>query len=144
VYFLGWQSSEQLRGLYRGAIALLVPSSVYEVFPLVVLEAYQQRTPVIAHSLGGLVEIVEQSNGGFLYHETDEMLSAMERLRLDPALRRKMGDQGYQTYLEKWSEEAHLGMYFQVLEETAVRKLGTVPWNEPVRSSLRFPALVSG
>jgi glycosyltransferase involved in cell wall biosynthesis len=144
VYFLGSLPSEQLRGLYRDAIALLVPSSVYEVFPLVVLEAYQQRTPVIGHSLGGLVEIVEQSNGGFLYHETDEMLSAMERLRLDPALRRKMGDQGYQTYLEKWSEEAHLGMYFQVLEETAVRKLGTVPWNEPVRSSLRFPALVSG
>jgi glycosyltransferase involved in cell wall biosynthesis len=135
---------EQLRGLYRDAIALLVPSSVYEVFPLVVLEAYQQGTPVIAHSLGGLAEIVEQSSGGFLYHEADEMLFAMERLRVDPALRRKMGDQGYQTYQEKWSEEAHLGMYFQVLEETVVRKLGTVPWNDPARSSLRFPTPMSG
>ena len=27
------------------------------------------RTPVIAHALGGLAEIVEESNGGFLYHE---------------------------------------------------------------------------
>ncbi len=144
VYFLGSLPMEQLRGLYRDAIALLVPSSVYEVFPLVVLEAYQQGTPVIAHSLGGLAEIVEQSSGGFLYHEADEMLFAMERLRVDPALRRKMGDQGYQTYQEKWSEEAHLGMYFQVLEETVVRKLGTVPWNDPARSSLRFPTPMSG
>jgi len=120
-----------------------VPSSVYEVFPLVVLEAYQQRTPVIAHSLAGLAEIVHQSSGGFLYHETDEILSAMERLRLDAALRRKMGQQGYRTYQEKWSEKAHLDLYFQVLEETAVRKFGTIPWNEPARSSLRFAALLS-
>jgi len=144
VYFLGPLSPEQLRGLYRLAIAVLVPSSGYEVFPLVILEAYQQRTPVIAHSLGGLTEVVEQSNGGFLYHGTGEMLSAMEQLRTDPALRREMGDRGYQTYQEKWSERAHLDMYFQVLEETAVRKLGIVPWTEPVRSSLRFPAPVSG
>jgi glycosyltransferase involved in cell wall biosynthesis len=143
VHFLGPLSSEQLPVLYRDAIALLVPSSGYEVFPLVILEAFQQRTPVISHSIGGLTEIVELSRGGFLYDESDEMLSAMEQLQFDPGLRQGMGDRGYQAYQEKWSEEAHLNNYFQILEETAIRKLGIVPWNGPIGSSLRFrvPAL---
>ena len=66
MHFLGRVSSEYLPALYRDAIALLVPSSGYEVFPLVILEAFQQRTPVIAHSLGGITEVVELSKGGFL------------------------------------------------------------------------------
>jgi len=59
------------------------------------------------------------------------------------AFAREMGDRGYQAYQEKWSEEAHLNNYFQILEETAIRKLGIVPWNGPIGSSLRFrvPAL---
>ncbi len=144
VYFLGSVSSEQLRGLYRDAIAVLVPSSGYEIFPLVILESFQQKTPVIARSLGGLTEIMEVSNGGLLYHESAEMRSAMERLQRDPALRQQMGDRGYKAYQERWSEEVHLQSYFQLLEETAIRKFGTVPWNETMRSPLRFPVPVSG
>ena len=45
----------------------LVPSSGYEVLGLIILEAYLQRTPVIAHDLGALTEVVEQSQGGLLY-----------------------------------------------------------------------------
>ena len=144
VHFLGRVSSEYLPALYRDAIALLVPSSGYEVFPLVILEAFQQRTPVIAHSLGGITEVVELSKGGFLYQESDEMCSLMERLWVNPALRQEMGSRGYQAYQERWTEEVHLRNYFQVLEETAIRKLGTVPWDGPVGSPLRFPVSTLG
>jgi glycosyltransferase involved in cell wall biosynthesis len=123
---------------------VLVPSSGYEIFPLVILESFQQKTPVIARSLGGLTEIMEVSNGGLLYHESAEMRSAMERLQRDPALRQEMGDRGYKAYQERWSEEVHLQSYFQLLEETAIQKFGTVPWNETMRSPLRFPVPVSG
>lgn len=138
VQFLGPLPSEKLRDLYRHAIAVLVPSICYEVFGLIVVEAYQQRTPVIAHGLGGLAELVEQGQGGFLYHSGNELLAAMERLRTDPVLRREMGDRGYQAYRERWTESAHLDAYFRLLEETARRKLGGVPWQQPVRPWSRF------
>jgi len=130
VHFLGAQPQDKLQRYYRHALAVLVPSSGYEVFGLVVLEAYQQRTPVIARSLGGLTEVVEQSRGGgFLYRGNDELLAAMERLRADTALRREMGNRGYQAYQEYWTEEAHLKAYLDLLAETARRKWGSVPWD---------------
>ena len=135
VHFLGALPQERIRDFYRHAIAVLVPSICYEVFGLIVVEAYQQRTPVIAHALGGLTELVEQSQGGFLYHKPDELLAAMERLRTDPALRREMGDRGYQMFEERWSESAHLETYFGLIEETARRKLASVPWDQQARSS---------
>ena len=135
VHFLGALPQERIRDFYRHAIAVLVPSICYEVFGLIVVEAYQQRTPVIAHALGGLTELVEQSQGGFLYHKPDELLAAMERLRTDPALRREMGDRGYQMFEERWSESAHLETYFGLIEETARRKLGSVPWDQQARPS---------
>ena len=140
VVFLGALGQARLQELYRHAIALLVPSVGYEVFGLVVIEAYVHRTPVIARSLGGLEELVEESKGGFTYRTPDELLAAMEQLRTDAVLRREMGERGYQKYEECWGEEAHLRVYFRVLEDTARRKFGYVPWEAPRRATLEFSA----
>jgi glycosyltransferase involved in cell wall biosynthesis len=138
VVFLGSLGQERLRALYRHAIALLVPSLCYEVFGIIILEAYLQRTPVIVHRLGGLAEVVEESQGGFAYSSPEELLDAMERLRTDPNLRREMGARGFEKYNTRWSTEAHMVMYFEQLEATARRKLGRVPWQEPARASLAW------
>lgn len=138
IVFLGAQPQAQLRALYRHAIAVLVPSICYEVFGIIILEAYMQRTPVIVHDLGGLKEVVDESQGGFAYRTAAELLAAMEQLRTDSALRAQMGERGWRKYHQRWNEEAHLAMYFRVLEETAQRKFGHVPWQAPLRSSLRF------
>ena len=73
---------------------MLVPSSGYEIFPLVILERLPAEDTVSARSLGGLTEIMEVSNGGLLYRESAEMRSAMERLQRDPAFRQEMHSQG--------------------------------------------------
>jgi glycosyltransferase involved in cell wall biosynthesis len=138
VHFLGSLDSEQLRNVYRHAIAVIVPSLCYEVFGNVPVEASQLGTPVIARDLGALSETVE-SQGGILYRSSEELLSAMERLHANSALRREMGETGHQAYLDRWSEEAHLKMYFQLLKETAMRKWEDVPWQWPARQSLVFP-----
>jgi len=140
VVFCGAMAQKQLAEYYRHAIAVLVPSVCYEVFGIIILEAYMQRTPVIVHALGGLEEVVEESQGGFTYRTVEELLAAMERLRADSGLRAEMGERGYRKYVERWSEEAHLEIYFRVLEETARRKWGVIPWQQPASESLRFPA----
>ena len=139
VVFLGNMPQEKLRSLYRHAIGLLVPSICYEVFGIIILEAYMQRTPVIAYALGGVEEVVEESQGGILYRTPEELLAAMERLRTDPALRAAMGERGWRKYNERWTEEAHIEMYLRVVEETARRKFGGLPWEAHRRNSLAFP-----
>src|SRR5579862_9326223 len=133
IVFLGALGQERLQELYRCAIAVLVPSVCYEVFGMVLLEAFMQRTPVIARALGGLEEVVNESQGGFVYRKDDELLAAMERLRTDPLVRREMGERGFRTCEARWSEDAHIETYFRVLSETARKKFGFVPWEADQR-----------
>ena len=128
VFFLGALQQDRLRALYRNAIAVLVPSICYEVFGIICIEAFTQRTPVIVNDLGGLHDVIEESQGGFAYRTEDELLAAMERFRTDPALRAAKGERGYRKWIERWNEDAHISIYFRVLEETAQRKFGFVPW----------------
>ncbi|MGI9146846.1 MAG: glycosyltransferase family 4 protein [Chloroflexota bacterium] len=119
VRFLGHVQPSSLGHLYRNAIALLVPSLCYEVFGLVSLEAFAQRTPVIVHDWGALPECVEQSGGGFTYRTQAELVHAMQRLQQDPALRSELGERGYQGFLRWWSAGPHLDAYFAAIDEAA-------------------------
>jgi glycosyltransferase involved in cell wall biosynthesis len=130
VVFLGSRQQRELRRYYRHAIAVVVPSLCYEVFGNIIVEAYRERTPVIVHGLGGLRELVEESQGGFAYRTSEELLDAIERLRTDHGLRCTMGEHGYRTYLERWSEDVHLDAYLQLLARAADRKFGCVPWEQ--------------
>ncbi len=115
VHFLGRLHPSELGPLYRDAIALLVPSVGFEVFGIVILEAFAQGTPAIVHDLGALPEVIADSNGGIAYSTDAELLDAMERLRTDPALRGELGENGRKAWLERWSEEPHMEGYLAAI-----------------------------
>ena len=117
VRFVGRVHPQALRELYAGAVAVLVPSLVYETFGLIALEGFAQRTPVIVRDLGAPPEVVADSGGGFTYRTQDELVEAMERLRTNPALRAELGSRGYEAWRRLWSEDAHLEAYFAAIEE---------------------------
>jgi glycosyltransferase involved in cell wall biosynthesis len=88
------------------------------------LEGFAQRTPAIVRDLGGLPEAVADSGAGFTYRTDAELLDAMEALRSNPRMRAELGERGYQAYGERWSPDAHLRTYFDLIEEArAVRPL---------------------
>lgn len=117
IRFLGQISRLQLQALYRNAVAVIVPSTCFEVFPLVIIEAFSQQTPVIVRNIGGMPEIVKESGGGFIYDTEEELLAAFERLLAEPVYRRVLGLSGYETYQQKWTPEAHLKSYFALIRE---------------------------
>jgi glycosyltransferase involved in cell wall biosynthesis len=117
VRFLGRVHAAELPPLYAGAIALLCPSLWYEVFGIVALEAFAQKTPVIVSDMGALPEVVEDSGGGLVCRSSEELLEAMERVRRDEALRNELGARGHDAWLRLWTEEPHLERYFASIEE---------------------------
>jgi glycosyltransferase involved in cell wall biosynthesis len=117
VVFAGAKDQAQLASLYRHAVALVMPSIGYEVFGIVLIEAFAQKTPVIVRRLGGMPEAVEDSGGGLLFSSEDELLDAMRRLQDSPVLRRDLGERGYNGYLSHWSEGPHLERYLSIVEE---------------------------
>lgn len=116
VRFLGRVGGAQLRSLYGGAIALLVPSVGYEVFGLVVLEAFAQGTPVIVHDRGALPELVDDTGGGWRYRTGDELLDAMEEARLDSVERDRRGSLGREGWLARYTEDTHVPAYLDLVE----------------------------
>lgn len=119
IKFLGQTPAEKLRPMYANAIAAITPSRCYEVFPLVVLEAFRESTPIIARELGPYPEIVQRSQGGLLFDTPQDLKQALVSLSQDPALRNKMGKAGYQAYQKEWSQSAAMTAYFRLIKQLA-------------------------
>ena len=126
IHLLGYVAQPGLATLYHHAIACVVPSLFEEPFGLTAIEALAHRTPVIAHRVGGLREIVEESGGGILYQSEDQLVEAMDRMLGDRGLRDTMGDRGYCACLERWSRPAHLRRYYRLLDDIAASKRGSL------------------
>lgn len=122
VRFLGRQTPLELRSLYRNAVALIAPSRCYEVFPLVVLEAFREGTPVVARRLGSYPEILEQASAGLLFDGSEGLRSALSRLLSQPDLRARLGAAGAAAFRSSWSESVFLSRYFSIIREIAERR----------------------
>src|SRR5207249_2828417 len=84
-----------------------------EGLPLSVLEAMAHGLPVVATPVGGIPEIVTDSESGILVAVNEpEMLSrALSRLVQDAGLRRSMGEAGARDARERFSFDGMARQY---------------------------------
>jgi glycosyltransferase involved in cell wall biosynthesis len=93
----------------------------------VVLEAFQQQTPVICRHLGGIPEYVQESGGGLTFETNEQLVAAMDGMIENPSLRRQLGQRGYHVYLRQWTAEAHLNRYLGLVREIAAARGRRLP-----------------
>lgn len=86
---------------------MFVLPSLYEGMPLTVIEAMMAGLPVIATSVNGTCEIVDDGETGVLVPpaDVDALSSAVERLIVDSDFRQKLGYQGQQHALSEFSSQ---------------------------------------
>jgi glycosyltransferase involved in cell wall biosynthesis len=94
---LGFVPHDELERLYASA-ALLVCASYGEGMPLCVIEAMAHGLPVVATSVGGIPQLVEDGRTGFLVEPGDPaaLRDRIERLLADAELRSRFGRAGRQ------------------------------------------------
>lgn len=92
VIFAGPVERDELPYYYSACDLVAVPS-VYEGFPIVVLEALASGKPVVASRVGGIPEAVQNGANGLLFEPGDvpQLTRALVRLLADESLRGKMG-----------------------------------------------------
>jgi len=71
VEWLGRRSSEDVGALMKQAGCVICPSSCYEGFPLVVVEAYAVGLPVVASRLGSMASLVKDGETGLHFTPND-------------------------------------------------------------------------
>ena len=116
IRFLGAVPYADLERFIRHAVAVVVPSVGYEVFPTVVLEAFAQGTPVIGHRLGPLPEMLD-GTGGLTYGSHAELIAALDAVRSSPERRECLGRMALETYRAHWTPERHLDAYLGLIAD---------------------------
>jgi glycosyltransferase involved in cell wall biosynthesis len=89
--------SPKLAALYEGAYAFVLPTRA-DCFSIASMEAMAKGLPVIVTGVGGIPEIVEQGESGFLLERAagEPLRVALEQLLADAGLARRMGERGRQ------------------------------------------------
>ncbi len=106
VEFTGGMTQQELVGLYHQA-RLLVNPSYSESFGMSLVEGMAVGLPVVATRVGGMKEIVDPGNTGFLVEmgNARELCETLLKLLTDDQLCKTMGANGYQRALELFSWE---------------------------------------
>jgi len=110
----------ELAEVLQAAHVYLQPSE-QESFGLAALEAMSCGTPVVASNRGGLPELIEHGETGFLHNPTDVDAQADSVLRLlgDEELHRTMGARARAVAVEKYCIRcvihAYMDLYDRVL-----------------------------
>ncbi len=123
IEFAGFVSGEVKQRLLAGCRAVLAPSIWWEPLGLIVYEAYDHGKPVIAARSGGLVETVQEGEGGFLHipGDSDSLVEAILKLEeTGHAGRVAMGTTGRKWLLQKADPEAWKKSFSEIVE--AVRR----------------------
>jgi phosphatidyl-myo-inositol dimannoside synthase len=110
VSFRGQVPEAELQRAYATASALALPSVLdrrgdTEGLGVVLLEAMNERVPVVASNLGGITDIVEDGKTGLLVPpgDAEALANALLRLADDPALASGLAERGYRHLHENFS-----------------------------------------
>ncbi|WP_189446791.1 glycosyltransferase family 4 protein [Candidatus Methylopumilus universalis] len=107
-----------LPNLLSIADVLVLPSQEQESFGYTVVEAMAAACPVVVTDVGGLPEVVDDGESGYVVSHTDvDALSEKVILLLqDKRLRRRMGSAGLCRYQQKFTAERMAWDYFNLID----------------------------
>lgn len=120
IFLLGFVEDAQS---YLNLFDLLLITSEREGMPMVLWEALAQGVPVVSSDVGGIREIVETYDCGFVFKK-DETQEAVEKISLlmnNDELRKKMGENGKRIIEEKFNQSNFIksieGFYLSLVNE---------------------------
>jgi glycosyltransferase involved in cell wall biosynthesis len=118
---LGFVPAQDKADAYAAALALCQPS-LLESFSIVMMEAWLAGTPSLVHAGCAVTrDHCLASNGGLFFGEYFEFVEAVDLLLGDPALRRRLAENGRTYVLGNYTWERVTGNYLEVLRGLGAR-----------------------
>ena len=120
VAFLG--ASADVPGLMAEADILALTSD-HEGLPNVILEAMAARLPVVTTPAGDAADVIEHGVSGFVvpFDAIEEFAGRLTRLACSPALRRELGQAGYERVTGRYACTGLADRLFEVYRAAALQ-----------------------
>lgn len=135
VHFLGKVDRPTAVSLFKGCEFFVLPSRM-EPFGIVNLEAMAAGKAVVAARVGGVPEVVLDGETGLLVPGSDvaAFAEAIRRVALDPALRERLGAQGFQRVAD-FTWPAIATAYRRIFDRALAAPDSTAPMLAPVAAT---------
>lgn len=106
VHFLG--TVKCMEKFYHACDVVCIPSAS-EPFGRTVIEAFASRVPVVATSVGGIVETIRDGENGLLvgYEHASELAQKIVRLLRDPHLRNRFAEKAHEDAVKYFHEQQY-------------------------------------
>ncbi|WP_211831078.1 glycosyltransferase family 4 protein [Kistimonas asteriae] len=130
IQFLGFQNTSTIFYLLQNADFMIMPSTWYETFGLVMIEAFANGTPALVSNIGSMAEIVSDGKTGLHFEvgNPDSLAEKAEYLILHPKITREMGVNSRQEYLQKYTPEINIEILLDIYRQTIRVKKGVCPF----------------
>jgi glycosyltransferase involved in cell wall biosynthesis len=122
ITWLKWLPRNEILARMKNASVLILPSTWYEGFPMIMAEAFAVGLPVIASNLGSMPSIVEHQRTGLLF-EPGNAASLVEAVRwwqANPSEAAGMRGRARREYETKYTADHNyellMGIYHSVLK----------------------------
>lgn len=101
--------------LYAAANVVLMCSH-HEAMGRVTAEAMSYGKPVIGYNGSATPELIREGENGWLYNDVPELAEKMEMALLSAEKCHQIGQKGFETALEKFSDERYVAQFYEVLK----------------------------
>ena len=101
VILTGWTTPTDIWSV--SDIALL--TSANEAQPISLIEAASAGLPLVGEDVGSVSEVIQNNVNGYLAHDLDSRIKAIQKLASDPELRHQMGEAAKKTAVELFGVE---------------------------------------
>lgn len=124
--YLGFRPQGQLIDLLRKALYLVAPSTCYENFPLVVVEAFANGTPVIASRHGSFAELVKDGVTGLLFTPGDaaDLATRISWADAHPEEMKRMGQAARKEYETRYTPERNYQLLSEIYRQVLMQEYG--------------------
>ena len=119
VHFLGFVKDQYS---FLNAIDINTLTSLSESFPYAILEGALMKKPIISTDVGGLRQLVDQGENGYLVDvgDVEDLANRIDEISLDKNRIKEMGEKLYKKVEEKFSSDTmareHVKIYEKIIK----------------------------
>jgi len=124
VRLLGQLSFDETQNRIAHARLMVVPSTWFEGFPMVIREAFAFGVPVAASRLGSLAELVKEGTNGFLFppNNPEQIAVTVRKAWADQDGLERLAMGARQSFLASYTEDANFEALLSIYEKAKMER----------------------